>query len=292
MKVSTLATVLVSFLLTDCTGSSGGTGRSNAQAQGSTKTENPDPEPDEEDPSSEPNLDDTHGENLPTIVISRRREGKQLYNFCGDNPGIPPEIGKTVDIIKEFVAASRIAAINCERLVIEELAKVTELNLEGRQITRLDPLAYLPGLTTLILKQNEIENLDGIQTLTKLVKLNLEENRLTDISLLSGLTRMEELNLGSNTIVDVSPLRGMVHLTTLILDYNNIGSLAPLFRDNEEMDIEFLRTEGNPDIEKEIEDFRATGIPQLAGCAPNDKMCHYREQLRGIGRQGGGIFGH
>ena len=110
------------------------------------------------------------------------------------------------------------------------LTKLTELNLEGNQLTDVSPLATLTGLTKLDLSYNQLTDVSPLATLTGLTTLYLASNQLTDVSPLATLTGLTELSLAVNKLTDVSPLATLTGLTKLYLRENPAVSSQNLTR--------------------------------------------------------------
>lgn len=94
--------------------------------------------------------------------------------------------------------------INVERTVVN---KVTELNLQSR----------------------EIEKLRGIESFTKLKKLELQNNKISDDSKLAYLTALEELNLANNNLANsYRSIENLYSLKILDLTKNGIKDLESI----------------------------------------------------------------
>lgn len=83
-------------------------------------------------------------------------------------------------------------------LLLEELAKIEELEIYDTEITTLEDMQYLCNLT----------------------HLSLENCGIVDISPLRYLSRLQELILFDNKIADITPLKELQDLKLLILDSN------------------------------------------------------------------------
>ena len=62
-----------------------------------------------------------------------------------------------------------------------DLEKVTELELQGHQLTSVKGLEKLTQLTRLNLGRNQLTDVKGLEKLTQLTKLYLFDNQLTDV---------------------------------------------------------------------------------------------------------------
>ena len=115
------------------------------------------------------------------------------------------------------------------------LPNLKKLNLRGNVFrgNKIDDLRSLAGLTELVsldLGYNEISDLSPLAGMTKLVLLDLEDNCISDLSPLASLTKLAFLNLDSNCFSDIAPLAGMTELTDLNLGEHNEITHEPLIR--------------------------------------------------------------
>ena len=102
------------------------------------------------------------------------------------------------------------------------------LDLSGRGLTDLAPLAGLTSLRELDLRDNAIADLAPLAGLTGLRKLHLQGNAITDLAPLAGLAALQELHLRGNRIADIAPLAGLEQLQALDLSDNRIEEVWPL----------------------------------------------------------------
>ena len=108
------------------------------------------------------------------------------------------------------------------------LASSTTLDLAGRRLTNLEPLATLTHLTSLTLSGNEIADIRNLEKLTKLTFLDLSRNRISNISVAAVMKDLAEVDLSSNQIADLRPLASARALTRLVLAGNKIADVSPL----------------------------------------------------------------
>ena len=104
-----------------------------------------------------------------------------------------------------------------------EMATLTSLEAQDKEIRDLTGLEFATGLTTL--------NLGGelySWSTSGEVTLRLDNNAISDVSPLSSLTKLTWLNLSGNDISDFSPLSNLTNLTTLTLINTTISNLLPL----------------------------------------------------------------
>ena len=135
---------------------------------------------------------------------------------------------------------------------LANLVNLTELHVEGQDISDLSPVSGLTGLKELHFYRNEIEDLSPIAGLVNLEEIALGENPISDLSPLSGadlgklerlymwnceiddlsplsdLTSIKLLHLYGNEVVDISPLAGLADMEELHLERNVISDVSPL----------------------------------------------------------------
>lgn len=108
---------------------------------------------------------------------------------------------------------------------VEEMIKLTRLELTNNGIVNIDGLNNLINLTELNLSENEISIFPSINLLTKLTVLDVSFNNIYELGDdLSGLSALESLNMSHNDIRDISSLDDLIKLETLDLGYNNLGN--------------------------------------------------------------------
>lgn len=105
---------------------------------------------------------------------------------------------------------------------------ITTLNLNGKGVQSLAPLATLPHLTSLSLANNAITDISPLSRLTALGFLDLSGNQISNITALLPMSTLTRLTLSRNRISDIRTLAALSLLTSLTLDQNTIGDLAPL----------------------------------------------------------------
>jgi len=109
-----------------------------------------------------------------------------------------------------------------------DLATLTSLIANGRNISNLSGLEYCTNLAELDLSRNQISDINPIQNITKLTKLLLYNNHITDISALQNLTSLTRIHLNHNKIINVSALSNLTGLTFLYLSSNQISNVSVL----------------------------------------------------------------
>ena len=113
-------------------------------------------------------------------------------------------------------------------ITAEEMATLTRLSANNRQVQHLRGIQFATELEHLYLYTNNISDVSPLAGLTQLTHLNLKSNNISDVSPLAELTQLTHLYLDGNNISDVSPIAGLTHLGVLGLDGNNISDISPL----------------------------------------------------------------
>ncbi|MER9651043.1 RICIN domain-containing protein [Mesorhizobium sp. M0199] len=108
------------------------------------------------------------------------------------------------------------------------LASSTTLDLAGRRLTNLEPLATLTHLTSLTLSGNEIADTRDLEKLTELTFLDLSRNRIGNINVAAVMKKLTDADLSSNQIADLRPLASARALTRLVLANNKVTDVSPL----------------------------------------------------------------
>ena len=150
---------------------------------------------------------------------------------------------------------------------LAKLTNLTELIIQGNQISDLTPLSNLTQLQTLFLANNQITDVTPLANLTQLIWLTLNHNQIRDIMPLKNMTRLTSLNLQFNQIVDITPLTKSTQLQNLGLAKNQITNTRPL---TQLVNLKRLEIYGNP-----ITDLQP--LLTLKRRAPKIKIYHTRE---------------
>ncbi|KFZ27676.1 MAG: Internalin-A precursor [Candidatus Izimaplasma bacterium HR2] len=107
---------------------------------------------------------------------------------------------------------------------VEEMTKLTSLELIDNGIVNIDGLNNLVNLTTLNLSYNEISEFPNINQLTQLTELYVNYNNIHVLGDdLSGLSSLITLEMRDNNICDLSSLDDLTSLESLDLSFNNLG---------------------------------------------------------------------
>jgi len=135
-----------------------------------------------------------------------------------------------------------------DKVNLEELKEIKELNADNVGITNLNGIELLSELNYLYLNENNINdisvikslkklvclqiacnniiNISGLEELTDLKFLDLSRNKIKDITPIAGLRSLKHLNLGNNRIQDISMLGNLMNLETLVLNDNEIEDIS------------------------------------------------------------------
>lgn len=107
---------------------------------------------------------------------------------------------------------------------LENMVKLTSLDLRLNKISNIRYLENLTSLTELNLSDNRIRNGQFLGKLKNLILLDLSKNQIIDARFLEELFNLTLLNLGSNKINDGKYLEKLTTLTELYLSGNQIRS--------------------------------------------------------------------
>lgn len=99
----------------------------------------------------------------------------------------------------------------------DEYDKITELDLSGNHINKLNGIENYRNLQILRLNNNKIENIDLLSNNVKLEILSLRNNNISNIGNLSQLVRLKKIDLSGN-----------VNLTTIPESLNDLPSLSSI----------------------------------------------------------------
>jgi Leucine-rich repeat (LRR) protein len=111
-----------------------------------------------------------------------------------------------------------------------DLARLTSLTAQGREIEVLSGLGNCTNLTGLYLGSNKIRDLSPLYWLDNLTSLRLDSNQIDDIDWLWRQTGLTQLYLSNNQIEKISGLRDMEKLYLLDLGSNKIRDISHLKR--------------------------------------------------------------
>ena len=115
---------------------------------------------------------------------------------------------------------------------VDDVSKITELNLQGVnevKIADLTGLENFSNLRVLNLSGNAVTNADSISGLSSIYNLDLSDNTINEsiLNTVSKLTSLSQLNLSSTQLSgdQLSSLKNLTGLKQLKLSKNNISSL-------------------------------------------------------------------
>ncbi|XP_067894912.1 leucine-rich repeat-containing protein 9 isoform X4 [Heterodontus francisci] len=109
-------------------------------------------------------------------------------------------------------------------------SKITTLNLDGQNLSRLTNLDKLVNLRWASFNNNIIHRFEGLDHCLQLEELSLEDNFITKLEGISKLTKLTRLSLGNNQLTNLedSGLNKLTHLHYLSLENNKLCSLRSL----------------------------------------------------------------
>lgn len=104
---------------------------------------------------------------------------------------------------------------------------LTTLQLEGRGISGVEPLADLTALQVLAISGNSIADISALDGLGNLVEFRAANNAISgDISaVIDGFTGLQVLDVSDNAITSIDGIAGLTALQTLIAGDNQIQAL-------------------------------------------------------------------
>ena len=155
------------------------------------------------------------------------------------------------------------------QITLEDLAALTEMNADSREISNLSGIEHAVNLKLLEVSGNPISDFSPLVSLTKLEHLNITAVGLSDLSFLITLKSLKQLTLHANEIADISLLSHLTALEYLNLDRNNVVDITPLLSLNR---LETLILVDNPllnteSINKHVPNLMSRGIDVTTGCA-------------------------
>ncbi|MEC9484729.1 MAG: hypothetical protein UMR38_02490 [Candidatus Izemoplasma sp.] len=129
---------------------------------------------------------------------------------------------KNLSKISELILNNNAALQSVEG--VEEMTKLTSLDLSDNGIVNIEGLDNLINLESLILRNNDIYELPAITQLYKLETLDVSNNNIQQFGdSLTGLSNLREFNAENNNICDLEPLGAMDSLRVLNLANNDLG---------------------------------------------------------------------
>ncbi|XP_078414658.1 dynein regulatory complex subunit 3 [Cetorhinus maximus] len=132
-----------------------------------------------------------------------------------------------------------------------EFKDVHNLQLDYRNILKIDNLWQFKTLTKLQLDNNVIEKIEGLNTLTNLVWLDLSFNNIEMIEGLDELVKLEDLSLYSNRIANIENMDSLVNLQIFSIGKNHISKLENIIYLRRFKRLRTVNLAGNPICEDE-----------------------------------------
>lgn len=128
---------------------------------------------------------------------------------------------------------------------------VKELQLDFRNILKIDNLWQFQNLTKLQLDNNIIEKIESLDSLVHLVWLDLSFNNIEVIEGLNNLVKLQDLSLYNNRISKIENMDALQDLQIFSIGNNNIGVLENIIYLRKFKNLRTLNLTGNPVCENE-----------------------------------------
>lgn len=116
---------------------------------------------------------------------------------------------------------------NCNLFILNNLKKLSILNLNDNNIESIDDLPILENLVSIDIGLNNIKNIDILQKYTKLKSVYLNSNEITDIDSLKN-NSIKYLNVSNNKISNIMIIETFNDLESLNIKNNPINTLPNL----------------------------------------------------------------
>uniref|UniRef100_A0A8C0JBS9 Dynein regulatory complex subunit 3 n=1 Tax=Chelonoidis abingdonii TaxID=106734 RepID=A0A8C0JBS9_CHEAB len=141
---------------------------------------------------------------------------------------------------------------------------VTELQLDFRNILKIDNLWQFVNLTKLQLDNNIIEKIEALDSLVHLIWLDLSFNNIEVIEGLEALVKLQDLSLYNNRISKIENLDTLQELQVFSIGNNNLTALENVVYLRKFKNLRTLNLTGNPVCENEqYSMFIAAHLPDL-----------------------------
>ncbi|XP_059572564.1 dynein regulatory complex subunit 3 isoform X2 [Alligator mississippiensis] len=141
---------------------------------------------------------------------------------------------------------------------------VTELQLDFRNILKIDNLWQFANLTKLQLDNNIIEKIEALDSLVHLVWLDLSFNNIETIEGLHALVKLQDLSLYNNRISKIENMDTLQELQIFSIGNNNLTSLENVVYLRKFSKLRTLNLTGNPLCDNEqYSMFIAAHLPDL-----------------------------
>ncbi len=130
------------------------------------------------------------------------------------------------DFLKKYAHCAE--AIVLRKIWFAKKGGATELDLSGKKITDLSPLAELLNLQQLWCYKTQVSDLSPLAALLNLQQLDCRFTRVSDLSPLAGLLNLRQLDCSSTQVLDLSPLARLLNLQQLSCSSTQVLDLSPL----------------------------------------------------------------
>ncbi|KAG8145797.1 hypothetical protein E2320_012274 [Naja naja] len=142
--------------------------------------------------------------------------------------------------------------------------EVKALQLDFRNILKIDNLWEFVNLTKLQLDNNIIEKIEALDSLVNLVWLDLSFNNIEFIEGLDSLVKLQDLSLYNNRISRIENLDTLLELQVFSIGNNNINDLENMIYLRTFKNLRTLNLTGNPVCDNEVYSmFIAAYLPNL-----------------------------
>jgi hypothetical protein len=102
------------------------------------------------------------------------------------------------------------------------LSNATSIDLEGKDLVTLEPLAPFSTLKKLNVRKNKISSLKGLEGMKELEQLNISSNSVSDLKPIEKLKKLKELVAYGNNVQPTSIPTNVQKIKTLLLDKNAV----------------------------------------------------------------------
>lgn len=163
-------------------------------------------------------------------ILNLGEQTLNSFEFALTNSAIIDVVGDAINLDKQEDGTVLLTESN-----LEEIAKVTELDISDRDLTSLSGIEYFTGLTTLDCSGNKLTTLsfgassllmtkaETAAGLTSLEELDCSNNQLTTLTL-TDLPKLARLDCANNLLASIN-LSNLPALYNLKLEYNQLTSI-------------------------------------------------------------------
>ncbi len=110
----------------------------------------------------------------------------------------------------------------------EEYLLIDKINMAGKEVQDLTPIARMSALQNLNLNDNHLTDVSPLQSLTRVEVLRLRHNSLQHLDSITHMARLRELDAGYNILTHTDALLPLSQITKLTLNDNRIIDITPL----------------------------------------------------------------